>query len=325
MEHLFHETFRFSSEMLEALERDGHVVLPGVCTAAAVDALTASMQRIQKLGEDFKVTDPDALKIMQGLQHKDASAEEKQRTMAAFQRLFHERGADSGLVGPGSLCAECDGTIASVISHPQLLDLVGRALSCDGRRDASHLYFDHCVSLNRLPETEWAQGGMGTHSHAYADGYTRDLRSRVDEDTPDEALIRVFFYITGFTKGDGSLKVIPGSHLWRDPNLGKSLRDWREAGMTSYRGVKLDEIELECPPGSVILMHTHAAHGVLPKLPTSAPRWAFVAAYRTGESWSPSRVITSDFAKKPGPGALTAQMKRQGRKPMPLENARPRL
>ena len=179
--------------------------------------------------------------------------------------------------------------------------------------------------LNRLPETDWAQGGMGTHSHAYADGASRDLEGRIGEDKPGEALIRCFFYVTGFSRGDGSLKVVPGSHRWRDPALGAHLREWREEGKTEHEGIPLDEIELECPPGSVILMHTHAAHGVTPKSPDSAPRWAFVAAYRTGESWSGSRVITSEFAARAGPGELTVEMKRQGKGGVPPEHAAPRM
>ena len=30
-----------------------------------------------------------------------------------------------------------------------------------GGRDAAPLFFDHCVMLNRLPDTDWARGGMG--------------------------------------------------------------------------------------------------------------------------------------------------------------------
>jgi hypothetical protein len=52
-------------------------------------------------------------------------------------------------------------------------------------------------------------------------------------DRPGEALIRCFFYLSGFARGDGALKVVAGSHRWRDPNLGAHLREWREAGKTS--------------------------------------------------------------------------------------------
>jgi hypothetical protein len=96
-------------------------------------------------------------------------------------------------------------------------------------------------------------------------------------------------------------------------------------GKTEHEGVPLAEVELECPPGSVILMHTHGAHGVSPKASESTPRWAFVAAYRTGESWSGSRVITSEFAARDGPGGLTVEMKRQGWGAVPPEHATPRL
>ena len=322
---LFHPGFRFTPAMSKALERDGHVLLPGVCLPATIGALTEAVQRHQKRVEGFTITAPHAVQVMDAVGRADASPEGSQRAMAAFQRLFHEQGADSGLVGPCP--ADHDRTLGLLVGNPDLLELMRSALSADGGRDASKLFFDACTLLNRLPGTNWADGGMGVHSHMFADGYARDTVSTVDgwEDKPGEAMIRAFFYISGFNSIDGGcLKVIPGSHTWRDPGLGSRLLQWRGAGKTSHEGVPLTEVELECPPGSVILMHTHAAHGVTPMRrgkAAGAPRWAFVACYRIGESWSPSRNLTSAFASRDGPGLLTAEMKRQGRGLMPPEHA----
>jgi hypothetical protein len=44
------------------------------------------------------LTEPEAAAAMAALQRRGASAVEKRRATATFQRLFHERGADSGLV-----------------------------------------------------------------------------------------------------------------------------------------------------------------------------------------------------------------------------------
>ena len=52
---------------------------------------------------------------------------------------------------------------------------------------------------------------------------------------PDQAMIRAFFYLSGFTAGDGNLRVIARSHTWREPNLGERLRAWREQGKTSHK------------------------------------------------------------------------------------------
>ncbi len=324
MMELFRRGFRFTSAMSEALERDGHVLLPGICPPTTIDALTVAARRHQERAEGFKVTKPEAVEVMDAVQ-RATSPEDKERAMQTFQRLFHEQGADSGLVGPGP--AEHDQTLSEVVGHPELLEVMRCALGGSGR-DASKVFFDHCVLLNRLPGTDWADGGMGMHSHSYADGYARDTVSKLEgwRDTSSEAMIRVFFYISGFNRSNGGcLRVIPGSHMWRDPGLGSRLRQWREQGMTTYQGISLNEEVLECEPGSVILMHTHAAHGVTPmcKGEAGSPRWAFVACYRTGESWSPSRNLSSTFAAKDGPGLLTAEMKRQGRGSMPPEHAPP--
>ena len=125
---LFDPDFRFTPAMAADLERDGHLLLPGLCQPASIDTLTAAAQRMQAMAQTHAVTDPEALEVMAAMQREDASADEKKRANAAFQRLFHERGADSGLVGPGSLSAEFDDTIGEVVSHPQLLDLARQAL-----------------------------------------------------------------------------------------------------------------------------------------------------------------------------------------------------
>ena len=38
--------------------------------------------------------------------------------------------------------------------------------------------------------------------------------------------------------------------------------------------------KLACPPGSVVVMWTHATHGVDPKPADSERRWALITAYR---------------------------------------------
>ena len=53
--------------------------------------------------------------------------------------------------------------------------------------------------------------GFGGHSHEYAD------------QQPELGLIRIFFYLNGFSSNDAALKVVAGSHLYRDGDIGKSV------------------------------------------------------------------------------------------------------
>jgi hypothetical protein len=64
------------------------------------------------------------------------------------------------------------------------------------------------------------------------------------------------------------------------------------------------EIEyLAVPPGTVVLMWTHAAHAVRPRLPDSPTRWTVVYAYRNPGLPSHARWISDEFENAPPPGA----------------------
>ena len=178
---------------------------------------------------------------------------------------------------PNHYCAEFDEYLANLIDHPQMLDLARRILGDDIR-------FDHCVALNRPGGND----GSRWHSHAYSE--------------QDAALgfVRIFFYVNGFEMGDGNLKVVPGSHLYRDPVIqaasDQELRDgWMRDRTHPRTGDALQIEELEAPQGSVALMWTHAAHGVSARLPGSGTRWTVVYAYRNPGAESAARWITPEF------------------------------
>ena len=81
------------------------------------------------------------------------------------------------------------------------------------------------------------------------------------------------------------MKVVPGSHLFRDPAvsfLGDTALQagWVDGKTHSMTGEPLQIEELECPPGSVIIMWTHAVHGVSARKDGSDTRWAVATAYR---------------------------------------------
>ena len=186
---------------------------------------------------------------------------------------------------PQRYAAEFDAYLESLIGHPQLLDLVRRVLGPEVR-------YDHCVALNR----EGGNQGSKWHSHEYAD------------DDPALGFVRVFFYVNGFAADDGGLKVVPGSHWYRDPGISAEsdaelARGWMAEKVHAVSGQPLTIEELAVPQGTVVLMWTHAAHGVNPRKEKSDTRWCVVYAYRNPGRESRARWISPSFAKKQIKGA----------------------
>jgi hypothetical protein len=181
--------------------------------------------------------------------------------------------------------AEHDAYLASLIAHQDLLTLARQVLG-------PQIRYDHCVALNRPP----GDGGTHWHSHEYAD------------DRPELGFIRIFFYVNGFTADDGGLAVVPGSHLFRDSRIHAAsdaeLRSgWLARKRHPLTGAPLAIESLCAPPGTVVLMWTHAAHAVSPRQPGSSTRWTVVYAFRNPGAPSRARWITEEFERYPPPGA----------------------
>ena len=83
-----------------------------------------------------------------------------------------------------------------------------------------------------------------------------------------------------------------------DPKMEADVRNW----IGAVTGEPLQVEELSAPPGSVVIMHTHAAHGVSPREEGSGTRYCVVTAYRNPGAVSQSRWITEEFAQKTTPG-----------------------
>ena len=186
---------------------------------------------------------------------------------------------------PNHNAAEYDDYLESLIAHPQMLTLAHQVLGEDIR-------FDHCVTLNRPSGNQ----GVRWHSHEYA------------EDDPSLGFVRIFFYINGFEADDGNLKVVPGSHLYRDAEIqaetDADLRDgWLADKQHPLTKAPFEIVPLSAPSATVVLMWTHAAHAVNPRQPNSPTRWAVVYAYRNPGRTSRARWITEAYEKKPIPGA----------------------
>ena len=186
---------------------------------------------------------------------------------------------------PSRFAAEFNEYLERLIGHPQLLRLVRTVLG-------EEIRYDHCVALNR------PGGNAGSHWHSHEYG------------NEDSALgfVRVFFYVNGFEADDGGLKVVPGSHLYRDAGLSaRSDRElekgWLDGKMHPGTGKGLQIEELSVPKGTVILMWTHAAHGVTARKEESDTRWCVVYAYRNPGEESRARWISEWFERKEIVGA----------------------
>ena len=178
---------------------------------------------------------------------------------------------------PNRFAAEYNAYLEDLITHPQMLELVNQVLGKEIR-------YDHCVTLNRLG----GNGGSHWHSHGYA------------EDDPRLGFIRIFFYVNGFEINDGGLTVVPGSHLFRDKKIhAKSDAEleasWMMGKQHPITGQSLEIEHLSVPEGTVILMWTHAAHGVSARQSDSDTRWTVVYAYRNPGKPSGARWISQKY------------------------------
>jgi hypothetical protein len=111
----------------------------------------------------------------------------RRQLIASLQRNLEIPATEEHL--PMRYAAEHDAYLAEVIAHPQMLELARAVLG-------EEIRYDHCVNLSR----KGGNRGEGWHTHPYA------------PDQPELGFIRIFFYVSGFQRGNGSLKVVPGSH-----------------------------------------------------------------------------------------------------------------
>ena len=177
--------------------------------------------------------------------------------------------------------AEYDDYLDSIITHPQMLELAQHPLGDD-------LRYDYCVTLIRPGGNK----GTGWHTHGYA------------EDQPELGFVRIFFYVNGFTPDDGGLKAVPGSHLYRRTGIRSSADDqemweaWGHDRTHPETGEPMEVEYLSVPPGTVVLMWTHALHAVTPRKEGSDTRWCVVYAYRNPGMPSGARRISFGFEHK---------------------------
>jgi hypothetical protein len=178
------------------------------------------------------------------------------------------------------------------------------------------VYFDHNQLLSRAP----GYGGGRWHSHKIGAGHddgvvVDDLE--VYRRQPNINL--TLCYPQGFSADeDGGLKLVAGSHLFRDPTGCRADDDaalragWMQGQQHPVTGKPLEIEHLDLAPGSIVCCLSHAAHAVSPKALERATRWCSLFCYRKTDEDSgivqPPQAVPPVWALKAQRGELPATL-----------------
>lgn len=170
--------------------------------------------------------------------------------------------------------------LMDVLTHPQMLHLQKLCLGTEA------VYFDHNQLLTRPP----GYAGGSWHSHKIGAGYDCDPVQDVAEYQAQPNTNLTLCYPQGFSAADdGGLKLIRGSHLFRDPDNCRAATDdeieagWLKGRVHPITGRPLAIEHLELPPGSVVCCLSHGAHGVAAKGADKETRWCTLYAYKKAD------------------------------------------
>jgi len=266
--------------------RDGYAVLKGVMTPQTIDTWTAALQQGQRrndalLESDWNDIDWPGLGRQPPAQQ--LSLDDIRRARGNSQKA-PQKDDEAGVLTlrHHSVFAEYFPAghvpyLMNVLTHPQMLALQQLCL------ESEDIYFDHNQLLTRAPGYD----GGGWHCHRIGAGH--------DEGPADIDAYRLqpnsnltICYPQGFAAtNDGGLKLIRGSHLFRDAAHCRGATDeeigagWLQDKVHPVTGRPLAIEHLDLPPGSVVCCLSHAAHGVSPKGGDRPPRWSSLYCYKT--------------------------------------------
>ena len=195
--------------------------------------------------------------------------------------------------------------LMDVLTHPQMLHLQKLCLGTEA------VYFDHNQLLTRPP----GYAGGGWHSHKIGAGRDCGPIRDVAEYQAQPNTNLTLCYPQGFSAADdGGLKLIRGSHLFRDPDNCRAATDeeievgWLKGRVHPITGKPLAIEHLELPPGSVVCCLSHGAHGVAPKGADKETRWCTLYAYKKADDLTglvqPSHAVPPLWALKAQRGEL---------------------
>ena len=250
--------------------RDGYAVFEGVIRPRARQRWLAALRRGQQLNDsllraDWSAIDwhglgrtPPAQRVPAADLEKALGGSQKvpQGTDAAGVRTLRLHSVFAEYFPAGHLAF-----LADVLTHPDMLALQRLCLGSET------VYFDHNQLLSRPP----GYAGGAWHSHRLGAGCDRGAVLPPEYDRQPNLLLTLC-YLNGFDAGeDGGLKIIRGSHLFRDPDGCSAATDeemaagWLQDRAHPVTGRPLEMEHLALPAGSVVCCLSHAAHGVAPK------------------------------------------------------------
>ena len=285
----------------ETFLRDGYAVFREIMTADAVDEWTAALIRGQELNDTLLTSDWSAID-WHGLgrtpPEKSLTAEEIKGALGGSQKApqaTDEAGAQT--LRQHSLFAEYFPAahipfLMNVLTHPHFLQL---QRMCLGAQD---VYFDHHQLLSRPA----GYSGCFWHSHRIGAGRDDCGSATLSEYRAQPNINLTLCYPQGFAApADGGLKLVAGSHLFRDPTGCRAETDeelrrgWLRGRVHPVTSEPLRIEHLALPPGSIVCCLSHSAHGVAPKAAGRGTRWCSLHCYRkaddmTGHVQPPSAV-----------------------------------
>ena len=294
--------------------RDGYAVLKEVMTPKTVEEWTAALKHGQQLNDRLLKSDwtqIDWYTLGRTPPTKSLTVEEINNAFGGSQKV-PQSDDEAGVktLRQHSVFAEYFPAghvpyLMNVLTHPQMLQLQRMSLGSDA------IYFDHNQLLTRPP----GYPGGAWHSHKVGGGADNCGVASLSEYQAQPNFNLTLCYPQGFEAGDdGGLKIIRGSHLFRDPagcwaDTDEDIQQgWLAGRVHPVTSEPLEVEYLSLPPGSVVFCLSHAAHAVAPKALDRKTRWCSLYCYKkpndvTGYA-QPSHSIPPVWAMKAQRGEL---------------------
>lgn len=272
--------------------QDGYAVLKSVMTPQTIEAWTAALQYGQRLNDNLLQSDwsridwtglgrrpptktlpPAAIANARGNSQAIPQSDDECGVLTLRRHSVFAEYFPAGHVP----------YLMNVLTHPQMLTLQRMCLASEA------IYFDHNQLLTR------AAGYAGGAWHSHKIGAGKDDCGVASPDhyqaQPNAAIS--LCYPQGFAAdADGGLKIIRGSHFFRDPSHCRAVTDeeinqsWLKDRVHPVTGTPLVIEHLELPPGSIVCCLSHAAHGVAAKAKDRDTRWCSLHCYKKADDAS---------------------------------------
>ena len=271
---------------------DGYAILKEVMTSEVIRKWTEALKYGQQLNDKLLKSDwtqIDWQTLGRTLPEKSLTADEIKNALGGSQMVPQtddEVGVET--LRQHSVLTEYFPAghipfLMDVLMHPQMLQLQKLCLGCND------IYFDH----NQLLTRPAGYAGGAWHSHKIGGGADNCGVTSPLEYQAQPNFNLTLCYPQGFgAKKDGGLKLIRGSHLFRDPagcqanNDEEMQQGWLAERMHPVTNQSLRIEHLSLPPGSVVCCLSHAAHAVAPKAPDQKPRWCSLYCYKKADDLS---------------------------------------